>query len=56
MAKTEIQRLIVENWFLTAERLAKESGVSPYTVEKAIHGEKILRQYEEQLRRFLEKL
>ena len=56
MAKTELQRLIGEKWFLTLERLGEEIGVSGWTIQKAFHGEKILPQTEERLRKYLEKL
>ena len=54
--KSDLSRLIAEKWYLSTERLAKESDVPLKTTIRAVYGQKIRQAYENKLRRFLDKL
>lgn len=53
---TDLSRLIGQKWFLPLEKLAEASGVSMYTLSRAVRGEKIVAWCEERIRKVLEKL
>lgn len=55
MARTELQKLIADKWFLSTKELSQQTGVSVKDIIRAIKGEKMYTD-EAKLREFLEKL